>query len=66
MASAWGISWLGAWASSWGPLHEVDEVQGGGGGGGRSKKKKDSTRNTQETDIIEMLTVITAFGVLNV
>lgn len=31
--AAWGVSWLGTWGNSWGPLHEVEEdvIVGGGG-----------------------------------
>lgn len=36
--AAWGVSWLGTWGNSWGPLHEVEE-QGGSSKGKPTKPK---------------------------
>lgn len=29
--AAWGVSWLGAWGDSWGPLYQVEESPRRGG-----------------------------------
>lgn len=44
-SSAWGVSWLGSWGWSWGPLHEVDDPVYYGGGNHRYKESAaDRTR----------------------
>lgn len=67
--------WIGwgalSWGLSWGydALGNEIEVEAHGGGGGApepSKRKRETRkRNTQEKDLMEMLTVIMAAGVIN-
>ena len=65
----WSGSWGHAWAGSWGLTFEAaqdEEVLHGGGSGSEEvkRKKKQPIRNTQEKDLMEVLTIIMATGIL--
>ena len=62
-AQAWGLSWG---YDALGNAVEVEEHGGGGGAPDDAKRKRETRkRNTQEKDLMEMLTIIMAAGVLN-